>query len=109
MASKNGTYVVGCKIPTGLVIRGAGKQWRIKGARESSIIGGFGLTEGVPAEVWEDFARHHKDSKAIRNGAIFAVGDMQSARDAAKDHEKQKTGMERLDRHKQAVKPMDEE
>ena len=106
---KGSTCVVGCKLPAGLVIRGAGKQWRVKGCNDSMIIGGFGLTYDVPSEIWNDFAKNHAKSKMIRNGVVFAVNDGRSANSAAKEREKQRTGMERLDPNKQNTKPDTEE
>lgn len=104
MTAKNGTYVIGCKLPNGLVIRGAGKQVRLKGANSSLIFGGYGTTEDVPAEVWEDYAKIHKDSNVIKNGTVFAVGDLKSARDAALERSDVKTGLEGLDPNKQSTK-----
>lgn len=96
MAAKNGVYVIGCKLPNGVTIRGAGKQFRLNGTRASSIIGGFGITNDVPAEVWDDFAKVHAQSNMIKNSVVFAVGDQASAKSAAAEHDKVKTGLERL-------------
>ena len=94
MAAKNNTYVIGCKLPTGLVIRGAGKEFKLNGSNQQVIINGFGITRDVPADIWNEFSRHHADSKLIRNGIVFAVSDEKSATDASKDNEKVKTGLE---------------
>lgn len=94
MAAKNNTYVIGCKLPSGLVIRGAGKEFLLNGAKSQIIEGGFGITRDVPADIWDEYAKNHADSKAIRNGIVFAVADYKSAQDAAKDNAQVKTGLE---------------
>ncbi|RTY28697.1 hypothetical protein [Morganella morganii] len=94
MAAKNGRYVVGCKLPNGLIIRGAGKQLKLQGANSSQIIGGYGTTEDVPVDIWDDFAKNFADSAMIRNGVVFAVGDMKSVKDVATERENVKTGLE---------------
>lgn len=96
MAAKNNSYVIGCKLPNGLVIRGAGKQVRLNGTRSQVIIGGFGITRDVPADVWEDFEKVHAQSNVIKNGVVFAVADDASAKSASEERSKVKTGFERL-------------
>lgn len=108
MPAKNDTYVIGCKLPNGLVIRGAGKQFRLLGANTSQLVNGYGLTENVPADIWDEFARIHAKSNVIKNGTVFAVGDLNSARDAAKEREKVETGLEQKDPKKQTTKPDEE-
>lgn len=105
MAAKNNEYVIGCKLPNGLVIRGAGKQFRLNGANTSQLINGYGVTENVPADIWDDYAKHHAQANVIKNGTVFAVGDLNSARDATKERENQKTGLEQKDPAKQTTKP----
>lgn len=94
MAAKNNTYVIGCKLPNGLKIRGAGKEFTLRGANSSEIINGFGITEDVPADIWEDYEKAHAKSPALVNGLVFATGDRKSAVDASKELESQKTGLE---------------
>lgn len=94
MASKKDTYVIGCKLPAGLIIRGADKEFIIRGANHSQIIGGYGITEDVPADIWDDYFKNHEKSKLVQNGLIFAVNDKASAKDAANERSKQKTGLE---------------
>jgi hypothetical protein len=103
MASKK-DYVIGCKLPNGLKIRGAGKEFTLLGANSSSIINGYGITEGVPADIWEDYEKAHAKSPALVNGLVFATGDRKSAADAAKEREKQKTGLEQATPESAGVK-----
>jgi len=102
MAGK--TLVIGCKIPNGIVLRGAGKQFLINGSSKSSVIGGYGITEDVPAEVWEDYAKAHAKSPAIVNELVFAQKDTKSARDAANERKGQKTGFEQIKAEDAGVK-----
>lgn len=116
MAGKKGFYVIGCKLASGLVIEGAGQRIKLNGAPVShlvtgdgkNIVHGFGLTENVPVEVWDEFAKNHADAAFIKNGLVFATSDERSAKASAKEKEKQKTGTEQLDQKKQATKPDEE-
>lgn len=107
MAGK--TYVIGCKLPNGIVIRGAGKQFLLNGAATSNVIGGYGITENVPADIWEDYAKAHAKSPAIVNELIFAQKDAKSARDAANERKGQKTGFEQIKAEDAGVKEDKEE
>ncbi len=107
MAGK--TYVIGCKLPNGIVIRGAGKQFLLNGAATSNVIGGYGITENVPADIWEDYAKAHAKSPAIVNELIFAQKDARSARDAANERKGQKTGFEQIKAEDAGVKEDKEE
>ena len=98
------TVVIGCKIPNGVKIRGAGKEFTLNGANQSNVIGGYGITEDVPAEVWEDYAKAHAKSPAIVNELIFAQKDTRSARDAANERKSQKTGLEQIKAEDAGVK-----
>ena len=98
------TVVIGCKIPNGVKIRGAGKEFTLNGANQSNVIGGYGITEDVPAEVWEDYAKAHAKSPAIVNELIFAQKDTRSAHDAAKERSGQKTGFEKIKAEDAGVK-----
>ena len=107
MAAKNGTYVIGCNLPHGLQIKGAGKTVKLKGKNTAMIdtIHGFGITDDVPVEVWDEFARKHAQANYIKNGNIWVVSDRNSARDAAEEHKDQKTGLEQKDPKKMETKP----
>ena len=98
------TVVIGCKIPNGVKIRGAGKEFTLNGSNTSNVIGGYGITENVPADVWEDYAKAHAKSPAIVNELIFAQKDTRSARDAANERKGQKTGLEQIKAEDAGVK-----
>ncbi|ANI29447.1 hypothetical protein PL78_06275 [Yersinia entomophaga] len=61
------------------------------------------MTNDVPAEAWDEFAKVHQDSKFIRNGIIFAVSDEKSAKDASRENAKVKTGFEQASKETAGV------
>lgn len=116
MAVKSDKYVIGCKLPNGMVIRGAGKEFKLNGANSSliedprtgqkaSLLHGFGVTEDVPADIWDEFLKTHGKTPAVVNGLVFAQNDMASVKSAAKEREKQKTGLEQADPKKSQTQP----
>lgn len=109
MAAKKSTYVIGCKLPSGVVIRGAGKQIKLNGSATSKVIGGYGRTDDVPADVWDEYAKAHARSPAIVNELIFAVGDEKSFNDAAKERQHVKSGLEQIKPEDAGVKEDKEE
>lgn len=108
-AGKSEYYVVGCKLPCGLRIGHGSNAVSLKGANDSALINGFGITRNVPAAVWEEFEKNHKDSRLFRNGIIFSVTDMKSVEDASLERSKQKTGLEQADPKSSGVEPDKEE
>lgn len=107
--AKASTYIIGCKLPAGLVISHEGQKVKLAGTNDSMLINGFGITRDVPADLWEGFSKTFADQPLLRNGVVFAVTDDKSAQDASKEREDQKTGMEQLDPKKQQTKPDKEE
>lgn len=107
--AKTSTYIIGCKLPSGLVISHEGQKLKLAGTNDSLLINGFGITRDVPAELWEGFAKTFADQPLLRNGVVFAVTDEASAKDASQERKDQKTGLEQLDPKKQATKPDKEE
>jgi hypothetical protein len=64
---------------------------------DHEIVGGFGLTHGIPrdfAEAW--FAQNDK-SDLVKKGLVFMAGREQMARGQAKEHASLKCGIEPLD------------
>lgn len=111
MAAKNGTYVIGCKLPHGLIIQNNGKRVHIKGRNTAVIYSNqaYGITENVPADVWEEYIRIHGQSNAVKNGSVFAVSDMQSVKAAAEERKDVKTGFEQLTDNQTSTKADKEE
>lgn len=109
MAAKKSTYVIGCKLPSGLSFRHGDKVITLLGANSSALVNGFGMTKDVPAEAWEEFVKNHADSKFIKNGIIFAVSDEKSAEDASLERSKVKTGLEQASPTTAGVEPQKED
>lgn len=107
--AKTATYIIGCKLPAGIVIRHGDQSMKLSGANDSVLINGFGITRDVPAELWEGFSGTFADQPLLRNGVVFAVTDEASVKSAAQEREGQKTGLEQLDPKKQQTKPDKEE
>lgn len=108
-AGKPSSYVIGCKLPNGLKIGHGDTAVLLKGANDSMLINGFGITKDVSADVWEEFEKNHKSSPLFRNGIVFAVTDEKSAADAALEHSGQKTGLEQVTASDAGVEPDKEE
>jgi hypothetical protein len=86
------------------VYRPIGPKIRIKGPmvpnvfiRAIEVIGGYAITEGVPADVYERWAEANKESPFIVNQLIYAHENGARVRDWAKDHTAVKSGMEPLE------------
>lgn len=61
------------------------------------VIGGYGITSGVPREFWEEWERTNKNTPLVRNGLIFAMPDDARARARAAEGAKLRTGLEPID------------
>lgn len=98
------TVTVGCKLPHGLhldivQIGEPVARHTVKGANSSALIGGFGITEGVPRAFWDRWMKQSKDLAMVKNGLVFAMESTASARDKAADGAAA-SGFERLDPNK---------
>jgi len=60
------------------------------------VIGGYGLTNNVPKEAFEQWMRDNKDLTMVRNGLIFAHESPDRVADQAKDHRAVRSGLEAL-------------
>jgi hypothetical protein len=109
-SSSGNTYMVGCKLPFGIIMemgKRGGKEnpyrsFKLQGASTSRVIGGFGITEGVPADFYDAWEAAMKGRDMFTNGLVFKVkkGDVASAKDMAKTLIDQRTGLEKLDPRK---------
>lgn len=98
------TCIVGCKLPHGLqcqIFSDDGKRvvasYTIKGMNDARIVGGYGLTEGIPAEFMADWLKRNENHPAVKNGSIFMHTDVRSAERRAKDGRELRTGIEPID------------
>lgn len=86
---------VGCKLPNGLVLKVGKAEVTIKGANDSRIIGGYGLTT-VPSDFWEAWLAEYKDSSLVLNKIVFAQSTTAKAEAQAKEQEGVRTNLEPL-------------
>jgi len=97
----NATLTVACKMPHGfhLDIFAPDKPKRritVKGSNSSRVIGGYGITEGVPKDHWDVWLRQHPELPAVTGGLIFALGQTRSVEDKALEQAELRTGLEGL-------------
>ena len=81
-ASQSGstdTVTIGCKMPHGLILdmTEPGKpsaKFVVRGNNSARLIGGFGITEGVPRDFWNAWLSRNKEMVFVKKGLIFAYG-----------------------------------
>lgn len=96
------TVTVGCKLPHGLhldlIKDDVGKvRYTVKGTTSSQVIGGFGLTEGIPADFWEAWLEQNKALDCVKRGFVWAYGTRKNAEAKAMEMAKLRHGMEAID------------
>lgn len=107
------TTVIGCRLPSGLVLEIAGKgRVELAGQRQaqerSPIIllssDDYGTTE-VDADFWEAWKKQVGPSFApLASNAIFEVADEKSAKAKARELSREKTGFEAMSQEAPGVK-----
>ena len=90
------TIVVGCKLPNGLIVEQDGYSVTLNGSNSSSVIGGYGLTEGVDKDAFDKWLLAHKDQPYVKNELVFAQAKANSAAAKATENAKKKSGLEGL-------------
>lgn len=97
---------VGCKLPNGIWLGvGDHKPVRINGWNNNMIQGaGHGLTEDVPADLWDAWVKEHAESKLVTGGFIFAVKSEREAKAKARGNKDNKSGHEQLDQVRESDK-----
>jgi hypothetical protein len=66
-------------------------------APEHEIVGGYGLTHGIPRDFAEEWFRQNANSAMVKNNLIFMQGREQEARAQARDQKTLKSGVEPID------------
>lgn len=92
--SNQNTVVIGCKLPNGFVMQVGEVARVIKGFNSSVVIGGHGVTEGVPAELWGAWLKENKDRDLVKNGFVFARANSKDVKAEAKEKTREKSGTE---------------
>lgn len=96
------TCVVGCKLASGLHLDmkdkdGHNVRYTLKGTNAARIIGGYGLTDGIPREFMEAWLKRNADHPAVKAGAVFMHTKVDSARGIANERREVTTGLEPID------------
>ena len=109
--AKNKTVLIGCRLPNGLILHHPLEpdvKVTLAGLNSSKIIGATHVTTEVDQEFWETWLMVHKGKfQPLESGAIFEASNEASAKDIAKDLEKEKTGFEPMSKEAAGVKPAD--
>jgi len=74
-----------------------GNSWAQNKGAHQQIIGGYAITHGIPKDFWEQWLEQNQESDIILNGMLFAHQEAASTTSEAKEKEKEKSGLERLD------------
>lgn len=92
---------VGCKLPHGLILElktnDGFARHTLKGANAARIVGGYGITENVPADFMAQWLKKNARHAAVVNGSIFIHSDAKSAEAMAKERQDIATGLEAID------------
>lgn len=101
------TVTIGCKLPNGIWLTvGENKPVRINGWNNNLIQGAdHGLTENVPAALWEAWLKEHADSKLVKGGFIFASKNEKETKAQATAKKGNKSGHEQLPQAKETDQP----
>lgn len=91
------TVVMGCKLPHGYILELGTRSFRLNGNNSARIVGGYGLTEGVPKDFAEAWLTKNADLAPVKNGLVFIQSSMKEARAEAADRRTLKTGLEPVD------------
>lgn len=91
---------VACKLPNGLQIEQDGYVVTIKGANDSNLVGGYGITEGVDKDAFEKWIAVHADQPYVKNELVFAQAKTNSAQSKAAENATVKSGLEGLPQDK---------
>lgn len=100
------TVTIGCKLPHGIIMEVEGaKPVVINGWNKNLIEGaGHGLTENVPAALWEAWRKLHAESNLVKGGFIFAHEKSERVKEKATSRKGNKSGHEQMPKLKETDK-----
>ncbi len=109
LESSASTCLVGCKLPHGLKLELKDGEGRIithviKGMNDARIVGGHGLTHGIPTDFMQQWMTVNKDHPAVKQSLIFMHTDVVSIESMAKERRAERSGLEAIDPLKDARK-----
>lgn len=84
---------------TELLVRGPGRTISMMPLDQIDQFapGGYGLTPGVPKELWEGWLKWNKDSPLVKNRVIFAAPDTPRAAAQAREQRDVQSGLQPVD------------
>lgn len=99
------TVSVGCRLPNGLHMdfMEPGKPLRrvtLRGTNASRVAGGFGITENVPKDYFDEWIKVNAELPAVKNGFIFSMNKANDVEAKAREMAGEKNGFEPLDPNK---------
>lgn len=69
----------------------------VAGKMRSLTYGGYGMTYGVPKDLFEEWLSQNADNDAVRAGLIFAYEVREDAHEAADERRTLRSGLEAID------------
>lgn len=83
--------------PTGEEVKLNGFSTELTGrAPEHQIIGGYGLTHGVPKDFWDKWLKQYGELDVVKNGLIFAHEKRDTVEAKAREQKSLRSNMEPL-------------
>jgi hypothetical protein len=98
------TVTISLKWPKSILMQVGDREFKLNGwnAKEQIIITlgnqeRAGITEDVPADLWNAWREKFKDHPLLVNGLVFAESSTNKAKEATKERKGIKSGVEALD------------
>lgn len=105
--------VIACKLPNGLAVEHKGESVLLNGSDHESAVAGYGLTQGVDLDWFNDWATGDgREFPPVAKGLIFVAPNERFAQDQAREQGDQiKSGLEGIDPDNPGggVEPTDEQ
>lgn len=95
-AAPAGVMKVFCKLPSGMTFSLPGGDVTLKGANDSALLGGYGVTF-MSERKWTDLFVRYGDMDAFRKNIIFAEQNINDGVAIAKEMNGERTGFEGVD------------
>lgn len=89
-----GTRIMKVGRPVGEPIRINGVAHEIDKAPRAHMFFGYALTYGVDKDMWDNWFEANRNSHMVKNKCIFAYENKQDTKDACRDYEGTRSGME---------------
>jgi hypothetical protein len=74
-----------------------GNSWPQNKGPHQQLNFGYAITSGIPKAFWDEWLEQNKEADYVANGMLFAHAETASTMSEAREKEKEKSGLERLD------------